>query len=173
MQWRPLQTPAWVRWLRQGFCLCFPIHLIKSNGNLTFFMENSRIFLEKHPRKARLKYSLVTRNVQNEQKLSSWCSFWSCWHSLTFATSCLDFVRQQAPLSRLSWSLRIPQMSNLEGRGVHSLPAKLMELCGDSLFWRKSATVNVPRRPDFWGIHQSPFFEFLGVCMSGPEEYLA
>ena len=34
-------------------------------------------------------------------------------------------------------------MSNLEDRGVHSLPAKLMELCGDSLFVETSATMNI------------------------------
>ena len=28
-------------------------------------------------------------------------------------------------------------------------------------------------RPDFWQIRQSPFFGFLEVCMSGPEEDLA
>ena len=28
-------------------------------------------------------------------------------------------------------------------------------------------------RPDFWRIRQSPFFGFLEVCMSGPEEDLA
>ena len=28
-------------------------------------------------------------------------------------------------------------------------------------------------RPDFWRICQSPFYGFLEVCMSGPEEDLA